>query len=121
MMQLYPAEVEQSSGEIVTSHLVYPIVDVSTLKLEELIADPTAGEAPNWAVSPGLLMVDLMRCIQWEIVVRCDLKARIGMLVDIFGDAIVRCFFVSFSKAEDYMMMVVVAAVEEFENGRLLL
>jgi len=43
------------------------------------------------------------------------------MLVDIFRDAIVRSFFEIFSKAEDYMMIVVVAAVVVFENTRLLL
>jgi len=46
--------------------------------------------------------------------------SRMYMLVDIFGDAIVRCFFEILSKAEDYIMWVVVAAVVVFDNSRLL-
>ena len=65
-------------------------------------------------------MVNLIRCVQSEIAVRCHLRARIGMRVDTFGDVIVRCSFEIFSKAEDYMMIVDVAAVVVFKNCCLL-
>jgi len=42
------------------------------------------------------------------------------MLGDIFGEAILRCFFEILSRTEDYMIMVVVAVGVVFQNRRLL-